>query len=310
MGICLVMSKVLIVGGSGFIGQNVIKRCLALNWDVYSLNLQFHNLNSKYKNIVEIVCDVRNLEDLKNALSKYEFIYVINCLGYVDHSNLNSGGLNVIHTHFIGTVNLISVLNKGCLRKFINIGSSDEYGYSIAPQVETMNESPFSCYSFSKTCISNFLKMMYVSESFPSIILRIFLTYGPDQNDDRFLPQIINGCLSDSEFPVSEGNQIRDFCFISDIVDAIIISLESDVNNAEIFNIASGEPIKIKNIVLLIKEITSKGNPIFGAIPYRNNEVMELYANIDKAKHILKWFPKVNLYDGLTLTIKAKNKNI
>jgi nucleoside-diphosphate-sugar epimerase len=304
------MSRILIVGGSGFIGQSIIKRCISLNWDIYTLNLHFHDLGSKYTNIVEIACDVRNLEDLKNAISKYEFTYVVNCLGYVDHSTLNNGGLNTIQTHFIGTVNLISALKKNSLKKFINIGSSDEYGYSTAPQVETLIEKPSTCYSFSKTCTSDFLKMMYISESFPSITLRIFLTYGPHQNHQRFIPQIINGCLSDSEFSASEGNQLRDFCFISDIVDAIFISLSSDINNAEIFNIASGNPVKVKDVILLIKKIIGKGFPKFGSLPYRANEIMELYADINKAKQKLNWSPKIGLLEGLTITIKAKIDNI
>ena len=72
------MCTILIVGGNGYIGQNIINRCISFKWDVYTLNLHFHNLNSRYKNITEIVCDVRNLENLKNALSKYEFTYVVN----------------------------------------------------------------------------------------------------------------------------------------------------------------------------------------------------------------------------------------
>lgn len=303
------MCTILIVGGNGYIGQNIINRCISFKWDVYTLNLHFHNLNSRYKNITEIVCDVRNLENLKNALSKYEFTYVVNCLGYVDHSSLNNGGLNVIQTHLMGTINLVSVLKKQFLKKFINLGSSDEYGYSTAPQVETMIGKPLTCYSFSKTCTSDFLKMAYISESFPSIILKIFLTYGPRQNDQRFIPQIIKGCLGGSEFPVSQGNQLRDFCYISDLVDAIFIALNSEINNAEIFNIASGNPVKIKDIVLLIKKIIGKGSPNFGSIPYRDNEIMELYANIEKAQQKLNWIPKIGLLEGLTLTIQSKIDN-
>ena len=299
------MYKILIVGGNGFIGQNIISRAISLNWNIYILNLRFHDLQLKYQGITEIVCDVRNLEDLKIKLSKYDFDYVVNCLGYVNHSFLNDGGLNVIQTHFIGTVNLVSVLKKQYLKKFISLGSSDEYGFSKAPQIETMNANPLTCYALSKTSTSDFLKMMYLSESFPSVILRIFLAYGPNQNAERFIPQIIHGCLTGKEFSVSEGKQVRDFCFISDLVDAIFIVLKSDITNGEIFNIASGNPSTIKDIILLTKKIIGKGLPKFGEIPYRKNENMNLLANISKANLILKWYPKVSLIDGLTMTIKS-----
>jgi nucleoside-diphosphate-sugar epimerase len=67
--------------------------------------------------------------------------------------------------------------------------------------------------------------------------------------------------------------------------------------------------VKIKDIVLLIKQITGKGMPNFGSIPYRNNEIMELYANINKATQELNWSPKVGLLEGLTNTIKSKIDN-
>ena len=68
--------------------------------------------------------------------------------------------------------------------------------------------------------------------------------------------------------------------------------------------------MKIKDIILLIKKITGKGFPKFGSIPYRNNEIMELYADINKAKQKLNWSPKIGLLEGLTITIKAKIDNI
>jgi UDP-glucose 4-epimerase len=298
------MYNILIVGGNGFIGHNVIEKFLGLNWNVYSLNLNFHNLNSKYTNITELVCDVRDLAKLKNILRNYEFEYVINCLGYVDHSKLNDGGLGVIQTHFLGTVNLIYSLNRARLKKFLRIGSSDEYGHSSFPQKESFSENPITCYAFSKKSVSDFLKMMFKSESFPSIVLRIFLVYGPNQNKNRFIPQIIKGCQENLKFPVSKGEQVRDFCYISDVVDAIYSALVCDISNAEVFNIASGNPVKIKDVVLMIKQIIGKGLPQFGMLNYRDNEIMNLYGNVDKAKTELNWYPKVSLKEGLEKTIK------
>lgn len=299
------MFKILVVGGTGFIGENVIKYASSLNWIIYSLSLHQKGLASKYQNLYEIKCDVNDLKNLKKKISNIEFDYVVNCLGYVDHSSFYHGGINVIQTHFLGTLNLIFTLNKKNLKKFINIGSSDEYGKNISPQNEKMIPNPLSCYSLSKSCISEFLKMMYINENFPSVHLRPFLTYGPGQNRNRLIPQIIDGCINKSKFPVSEGYQIRDFCYISDLVEAIFMAIDSDIINAEIINIGSGDPIEVKDVIIIIKELIGKGSPVFGKIPLRKNENLSLYANIDNAKRLLNWYPKINLEQGLELTINS-----
>ena len=299
------MFKILVVGGTGFIGKNVISYAASLNWSIYSLSLNRKGLTSKYQNLYEIQCDVKDLKSLKKKISNIEFDYVVNCLGYVDHSPFYKGGLNVIQSHFLGTINLIFALNKKNLKKFINIGSSDEYGQNTSPQEEKMKPNPLSCYSLSKSFVSEFLKMMYINDNFPSIHLRPFLTYGPGQNMNRFIPQIINGCINKSKFPVSKGIQIRDFCYISDLVEAIFKALDSDIINAEVINIGSGDPMEVKDVIIIIKELIGEGSPVFGELPLRKNENLSLYANIDKAKRLLNWYPKINLELGLKLTINS-----
>ena len=151
--------------------------------------------------------------------------------------------------------------------------------------------------------------MLHITEKFPSITLRLFLAYGPGQNKERFIPQIILGCISNSEFSVSKGDQIRDFCHIDDVVNAIILSLESTINNGEIYNIGSGNPIKIKNLVdKIVKKITF-GKPIFGALPYKEFEHMNLYADVKKAEIDLKWSSKISIDDGLEDTINFYKLN-
>ena len=87
---------------------------------------------------------------------------------------------NIIESHFIGTLNTVYYLNKN-FEKIFYIGSSDEYGSNISPQLEKYREIPSSTYSFSKTASTHFLQMLSKSENFPSSIIRIFLTYGPGQ---------------------------------------------------------------------------------------------------------------------------------
>jgi len=137
----------------------------------------------------------------------------------------------------------------------------------------------------------------------------LFLTYGPGQSFDRFLPFIIKQCILKNSFPVSKGNQIRDFCFISDVVDGILKTLHSKSTFGQIINLASGRPVSVKRVILLVKKLIGTGKPDFGSINYRVGENMSLYANISKANKLLNWKPCVSLEEGITQTIESYKKN-
>ena len=210
--------------------------------------------------------------------------------------------------HFTGVINLIELLNQDTLKSFINIGSSDEYGDVNAPQSEIQRESPISPYSLGKVSATHFLQMLFRTEKFPVTILRLFLTYGPGQSSNRFIPQIISGCLKDISFPVSKGEQLRDFCFIDDVIRAIFLVFDSSKSAGEIINIASGKPVSIRYVIENIQNIIEGGYPEFGEIDYRSNENMHLYADVNKAKTLLNWQSKFTLNEGLLQTIQCLKK--
>jgi nucleoside-diphosphate-sugar epimerase len=253
--------------------------------------------------IERLQADITKKEELRQVIENRKFNYVINCGGYIDHTPFQEGGGNVIEQHLLGVMNLVECIDRECLESFIQIGSSDEYGNLAAPQSEDSREGPISPYSFGKAASSHFLQMLHRTESYPATIMRIYLTYGPGQNQQRFLSQVINGCLLDQTFPVSLGEQLRDFCYISDIVDGIFRTFDTPAAKGEIFNLASGVPVSIKVMIEMVRGLVGKGKPDFGKISYRSGENMKLYANILKAKNILNWEPHTSLEVGLKKTI-------
>ena len=295
--------NLLIVGGSGFIGKNLAIKSQNLGYNVTVISLNKVDLDKKILNINYIQVDINNIRKLRQKLSKKVFHYVVNLSGYVDHSSFLNGGSNVIDTHFRGVQNLLHAFDWKPLKKFVQIGSSDEYGSLPAPHKEDIRESPISPYALGKVASNNLLQMLYRTEKFPVVILRLFLVYGEGQNDERFLPQIIKGCLLDKTFPTSKGEQLRDFSHIDDITNGIIMSFDKDEANGEIINLASGVPLSIREIIETIQELIGSGSPDFGKISYRNGENMTLFADILKAKKILGWSPKVGLNEGLERTI-------
>lgn len=296
--------SVLIVGGSGFIGKNLAIQSVRSGYKTTVLSLNEVSDQNKIPGIHYCNADLSEIDNLKKILSDMQFHYVVNLAGYIDHSRFLDRDNNLLNTHFLGLINLLHSLNIDKLKRFIQIGSSDEYGLQCAPQNENMRESPISTYSAAKVAATHFLQMLYKTESFPVVILRLFLVYGPGQDDKRFLPQVIKGCLSDKIFPTSAGEQLRDFTYIDDICRGILLALTSDDVCGEVINLASGKPISIRDVIRLVQTKISKGSPIFGEIPYRSSENMELFADTEKSKQLLNWEPEVDIYAGLDNTIE------
>ena len=176
--------KILIIGGTGFIGKHLAERCLKDTSHIVCLGLSGKKLS--LKNLKFIQADISNKDQLKSILHKKTFDYVFNLSGYIDHSSYFKGGRKLIESHFIGLMNLIDCLDKERLKGFVQIGSSDEYGNAPSPQRETMREMPISPYSFAKAAASHFIQMLSSSEGFPGVVLRFFLVYGPGQENKRF----------------------------------------------------------------------------------------------------------------------------
>ena len=297
----MAIARLLVVGGTGFIGRAVCKAGEELGMEVTSLSVNASHIPKG--SITYLYADVSDLQRLKAVLNGHSFDYVVNCGGYIDHRLFRSGGCEVLRNHFLGLQNLVRVVQSMPLKKFLHIGSSDEYGLAIAPQSESLREAPNSPYSASKVAATHFLQMLSRTDEFPAVVLRIFLAYGPGQGSDRFLPQVIRGCLNDIEFPVSVGMQLRDFCYIDDVVDGIYRAMFSENSNGKVLNLASGVPVSVRTVIEKIQNMTGGGRPNFGQLAYRPNENMELWADTALITEVLGWEATTSLEDGLSKTI-------
>lgn len=296
--------RILIIGGSGFIGCHLLKRCLKDTVHVACLGLHAIKTADILESRLEyITCDIADASSVRELLQHRAFEYVFNLGGYIDHTPYGSGGRKVIDTHFGGLLNLVDTLDRASLKGFVQIGSSDEYGNISAPQIEEMQGIPISPYSLAKQMGSAFLMMLAERESYPAIVARLFLVYGPGQEDCRFLPQVILSCLKGKEIAVTLGEQLRDFCFVEDVVEGLVVASQTREARGRIFNIASGASVSVREMMDTVVKLVGKGKPLYGARPYREGESMALYADISKARNILRWQPTTDLLEGLKKTI-------
>lgn len=297
------MKKILVIGGTGFIGYHIIKEAKKRKWSVTSISLRKPKKKRFHKDVKYKIANISNYNSLKNKITE-NYDYVLNLGGYGKHPDFNRSGEKLFNSHFLGLINLLKILSRKKIKKFIQVGSSAEYGNIKSPQIESSKCNPQTPYALAKFSCTEFLQNFYKIESFPFTVLRFFLVYGPKQDKNRIIPEVIENCLKNKKFATTKGDQYCDFCFVDDIVKAIFKTFFSKKANGEIINIGSGKPKKIKNIVNSVCGLIGKGKPLFGKLKYKKNTNMKLYPDIKKAKKIINWRPKTKILEGLKLTIE------
>ena len=299
------MKKILIIGGTGFLGYHLAKNALKKNWKVFSLSINKPKKKNFLKKVKYIYCDITNKNNLKKKI-KGNFSLVVNAGGYIDHLNRR----NVFETHLLGFKNLCDLFQKKKIDCFVQIGSSVEYGNLPSPHYENLNKKPTtSFYAKSKYLASEHGLKLFKKNNFPITVLRVYQAYGPNQKKDRLIPSLIESCLKNNEFPCTEGTQLRDFVFVDDVVDSILKCYKNKKAKGQILNIGSGKPKKIRQIINLVKKLVGFGRPKFGKIQVRSDENFKLYPSTSKAKKILNWRPKISLRKGILKTVKFYNKD-
>jgi len=295
--------KLLIIGGTGFIGYNLAKKAVKKGWKVFSISTHKPRKKRKINKVKYIICDISKKKLLEKKI-KVNFDYIVNLGGFVDHKNK----VKTYNSHFIGSKNLADIFLKKSILSFVQIGSGLEYGNSKSPQKENYKckaHSIKSIYGKSKLLATLYLTNLFNKRKFPMTVLRLYQAYGPGQDSNRFIPIVIKGCINNDKFPCTEGKQFRDFIHVNDVVDAILKSLISKNSKGKIFNIGSGKPKQIKKTIIEIKKIIKSGQPLYGKIKMRKDEMSTMYPSIKKAKKLMNWSPKISFVRGIKKTINS-----
>ena len=141
--------NLLVIGGTGFIGNHLIKH-YSNKYRITSISKNSSSITKKLLNVKYIISDLENSYEAKNFFSENKFNFIINCGGYVDHKDFLIDNDNIFNNHFKITLNILRYTAKSKPEKFIQIGSSDEYGYNASCPKEDTKENPFSPYSLGK----------------------------------------------------------------------------------------------------------------------------------------------------------------
>lgn len=262
--------------------------------------------NSRHKVSVYHSC---NLEDLSVAIDVVRSIQP-NIVVHLAGSRLRTEELSAFKKNLIDstemTLNVVEAcLGEGWLKRFIAIGTCEEYGNLSIPFVESEREFPLTAYAWGKLATTKLLQTLSRTHSFPAVILRPSIAYGPAQDSSMFVPALITALVTGQDFRMTDGAQTRDFIYIDDLILAIRQAMHCDVNGT-VINISSGVEVSLGALVELVVSIIggeAHEHVLRGSLPRRHAEVGRYVATNKQAKELLNWEPLVGLEDGIKRTI-------
>ncbi len=301
--------RILVTGGAGFIGSHLCERLLSMGNEVICLDNFF---TGRKENIVKLL-DNPYFEVLRHDIInpidvEVDRIYNLACPASPVHYQFNP--IRTVQTNVVGATNVLE-LAKRIKARVLQASTSEVYGDpTVHPQVESYwgNVNPIgirSCYDEGKRCAETLFFDYHRQSGVDIRVIRIFNTYGPNmlENDGRVVSNFIVQALSDKDITIyGDGSQTRSFCFVSDLVTAMIKMMECEDFTGPV-NLGNPRELTIKEIAELIVDLTgSRSKLIYKPLP--KDDPTRRKPDITLAKQKLSWEPQVMLEEGLKSTIE------
>lgn len=291
--------KIFITGGSGYIGQHLIKRLLK-NPFYEIILLQSTKSNKAFisnKNVKYYFYDKRKF-NLYSCLSEIKSDIVVNFTGYFISEHQKKDLEKLIKSNIIFEIRLLEAMKEAGIKNIINTGSYWEQYY------QDEKYHPVNLYASFKKAFQDVLQYYVEVHDFRAITLRLYDVYGPNDKRKKIVPLLQSHIGTNKVFDMSPGKQSIDFIYIDDVIEGYIKAIDFIFKNgkpiSEFADIGSGKPIQLIKFVQLFEKIFNKKVKVnFGGRLYRRREVMVTKANIIRTKKILHWQPKITIEQGL-----------
>jgi nucleoside-diphosphate-sugar epimerase len=285
--------RYLVTGATGFIGSHLTRRLIGLG-ETVSAFVQFGVDRLALRDVLEQLdvheVDLRTAGAIARAIDRIDPTIVFHCAaaGVTDPFLPPD---EAIRTNVYGTINLLRAV-KGRARVIV---------LRTAGELDALN-----VYAASKAASWQFCRMYRRTQGWPIAGAMLFQVYGPGQSKKNLIPLAIEAALAGRDFPMTSGQQWRDWIYIDDVIDALIVQAQADRFDVESVEIGSGVTTSVRDVVAMVyDQVGQGGRPLIGVLPDRPGEVEEQCADAETTAAILKWRAKVSIADGLCQTIEA-----
>ena len=298
---------VLVTGGAGFIGSELVRQLPALGHEITIVD----NLsNGRRENVAEIlsqrvrleVADIRDRERVHSLLRGVDTVFHLACLGvrHSIHSPFENHEVNAS-----ATLNLLSASREAGVQRFVYVSSSEVYGTArTAPMSEEHPTFPLTVYGSSKLAGECYARAFHETYGYPTVVVRPFNAYGPRSHHEgdcgEVIPKFLLRCMAGAPMIVfGDGTQTRDFTYVADTAAGVIAAGFADGAVGQTINLGNGRETRIGDLARLVASVVGRDDAKITHDAARPGDVLRLYADNTRARHLLAWQPLVSLEEGL-----------
>jgi UDP-glucose 4-epimerase len=288
---------VLVTGGAGFIGSNLVDELVARDFKVRVIDIFATGIRKNLSPRAELVeADIRDGEAIRTAFDGIDCVFHVAALPRIPLSIAKPVETHM--TNVVGTLNVLIAARDAKVRRIIYSGSSSVYGEQTAmPLVETMTPNPLNPYALQKYVGEQYTRMFHRLFAMETLTLRYFNVYGPRMATEGAYVTVLSAFLAarrrGEPLPVhGDGEQTRDFTHVSDVVAANILAMDAPVADGRAINVGAGRNVSVNRIADLI------GGPRV-QMEARKGDMRNTLADTTEASRILGWRARVSIEEGV-----------
>jgi len=304
--------EILVTGGCGFIGSEIVKQLSLAGANVTIID----NLSSgkeKYiqglSNVKLITADLLDDHAIESVVKDKEYVINNAALPFIPDSYYMPKKFFDVNVN--ATISLaLAVIKEKKAKRFVHISSSEIYGTArYTPMDENHQTTPQSTYAVSKLAGERVVFTMHKEHNLPAVIIRPFNSFGPNITQPYIIPEIIRQMEKNDVIKLGNLNAKRDLTYVTDTARGIILSLVKEGVIGEVINIGSQRSFSIKDLVSLISEIMDKKVSVeVDPSRFRPYDVDTLICNYERATKLLGWKPEITVKEGLEKTVEWAKK--
>ncbi len=300
--------RVLVTGGSGFVGSHTVRALLRAGAEIAVL-LRSPNSCVRLEDVLTQVKVIHgDLAALSAAWPEIE-AFAPEAIAHLAWDGvMNSAHDDLAQAANVGrSIELMEWGLRAGIRCFVGLGSQAEYGPCSARIRENQPTRPVTLYGVSKLATGQVLGRMASVMNVPFSWLRLFSSYGPDDDPAWMMSYLIDTLLDGSRPSLTACEQVWDYIFVEDAARAIVAAIEHSASGT--FNLGAGRGVRLADIVTQVRDLIDPNLPLgFGERPYGHRQVMHLEADITALVEATGWQPQVPLAEGLKSTVEGRKR--